>query len=126
MMLNVPFPGGATAHAVGGTMIAIELCLREVVIVNTALIVQALFFGDGGVIAIFTNCLNITIILPFVSYDSYKLIAGRSPILSTTRIWAVGIGSYTSISVATLAVKRRRGKISTDTSATITVEGLAQ
>jgi cobalt/nickel transport system permease protein len=105
MMFNVPVPGGTTAHAVGGTMIAIVLGPWAAVIgVSTALIIQALFFGDGGVLAIFTNCLNMAIILPFVGYFSYKLIAGRSPILSTRRIWAAGIGSYIGISVAALAV----------------------
>ena len=105
MMFNVPVPGGTTAHAVGGTLIAIVLGPWAAVIgVSTALIIQALFFGDGGVLAIFTNCLNMAIILPFVGYFSYKLIAGRSPILSTRRIWAAGIGSYIGISVAALAV----------------------
>ena len=33
-----------------------------------ALIIQALFFGDGGVLAIFANCLNMGVILPFVGY----------------------------------------------------------
>jgi len=105
MMFNIPVPGGTTAHAVGGTMIAIVLGPWAAVIgVSTALIIQALFFGDGGVLAIFANCLNMAIILPFVGYFSYKLIAGRSPILSTRRIWAAGIGSYIGISVAALAV----------------------
>jgi len=105
MMFNIPVPGGTTAHAVGGTMIAIVLGPWAAVIgVSTALIIQALFFGDGGVLAIFTNCLNMAIILPFVGYFSYKLIAGRSPILSVRRIWAAGIGSYIGISVAALAV----------------------
>jgi len=105
MMFNVPVPGGTTAHGVGGTLIAIVLGPWAAVIgVSTALIIQALFFGDGGVLAIFTNCLNMAIILPFVGYFTYKLIAGRSPILSVRRVWAAGIGSYVGISVAALAV----------------------
>ena len=35
-----------------------------------ALILQALFFGDGGILAIFANCLNMGIILPFVGYPA--------------------------------------------------------
>jgi cobalt/nickel transport system permease protein len=69
MMFNVPVPGGTTAHAVGGTLIAIVLGPWAAVLgVSTALIIQALFFGDGGILAIFTNCLNMAIILPFVGY----------------------------------------------------------
>src|SRR5437763_16119477 len=69
MMFNIPVPGGTTAHAVGGTLIAIVLGPWAAAIgVSTALIIQALFFGDGGILAIFTNCMNMGIILPFVGY----------------------------------------------------------
>ena len=59
MMFNIPVPGGTTAHGVGGTLIAIVLGPWAAVIgVSMALIIQALFFGDGGVLAIFANCFN--------------------------------------------------------------------
>jgi cobalt/nickel transport system permease protein len=105
MMFNVPVPGGTTAHAVGGTLMAVVLGPYAAILgVSIALIIQALFFGDGGVLAIFTNCLNMGIILPFVGYSCYKLIAGKSPLLSTRRVWAAGIGSYLGVSTAALAV----------------------
>src|SRR5438477_12517698 len=69
MMFNVPVPGGTTAHGVGGTLLAIVLGPWAAIIgVSTALIIQALFFGDGGVLAIFANCFNMGILLPFVGY----------------------------------------------------------
>ena len=105
MLFNVPVPGGTTAHAVGGTLIAIVLGPWAAVIgISTALIIQALFFGDGGVLTIFTNCMNLAIILPFVGYFTYRLIAGHSPILSGRRIWAAAIGGYVGITAAALAV----------------------
>ncbi len=105
MMFNIPVPGGTTAHGVGGTLIAIVLGpWAAVIAVSVALIIQALFFGDGGVLAIFANCLNMAIILPFVGYGTYRLLAGRSPILSNRRVWAAGIGAYAGITVAALAV----------------------
>ncbi|MBA3946573.1 MAG: cobalt transporter CbiM [Herpetosiphonaceae bacterium] len=105
MMFNVPVPGGTTAHGVGGTLIAVVLGPWAAIIgVSMALIIQALFFGDGGVLAIFANCLNMGIILPFVGFYVYKAIAGRSEILSPRRVWAAGIGSYIGITVAALAV----------------------
>lgn len=104
MMFNVPVPGGTTAHGVGGTLVAIILGpAAAIVVVSTALIIQALFFGDGGVLAIFANCLNMAIILPIVGYWSYRLIAGRSPLLSARRAWAAGIGAYVGITVAALS-----------------------
>ena len=105
MMFNVPVPGGTTAHGVGGTLIAIVLGpWAAVIAVSVALIIQALFFGDGGVLAIFANCLNMGILLPFVGYGTYRLLAGRSAVLSTRRVWAAGIGAYLGITMAALAV----------------------
>jgi cobalt/nickel transport system permease protein len=105
MMFNVPVPGGTTAHAVGGTLIAVVLGpWAAAIAVSTALILQALFFGDGGVLAIFANCLNMAIILPFVGYGTYRVLAAGSPLLSTRRAVAAGIGAYVGITVAALAV----------------------
>ena len=105
MMFNIPVPGGTTAHAVGGTLIAVVLGpWAAAIAVSTALILQALFFGDGGVLAIFANCLNMAIVLPFVGYGTYRLLAAGSPVLSTRRAVAAGIGAYLGITAAALAV----------------------
>jgi cobalt/nickel transport system permease protein len=105
MMFNVPVPGGTTAHGVGGTLIAVVLGpWAAVIAVSTALILQALFFGDGGVLAIFANCLNMGIILPFVGYGAYRVLAAGSPMLSTRRAVAAGVGAYVGITTAALAV----------------------
>ncbi len=105
MMFNIPVPGGTTAHGVGGTLIAIVLGpWAAVIAVSVALIIQALFFGDGGVLAIFANALNMGILLPLVGYATYRLIAARSGVLSNRRVWAAGIGAYVGITVSALAV----------------------
>ncbi len=105
MMFNIPVPGGTTAHGVGGTLLAIVLGPWAAVIgVSVALIIQALFFGDGGVLAIFANCLNMGVLLPFTGYGLYRLIAGNSSIMSTRRVWAAAIGGYAGITLAGLAV----------------------
>jgi cobalt ECF transporter T component CbiQ/cobalamin biosynthesis protein CbiM len=105
MMFNIPVPGGTTAHAVGGTLIAVVLGpWAAAIAVSTALILQALFFGDGGVLAIFANCFNMAIVLPFVGYGTYRLLAAGAPVLSTRRAVAAGIGAYAGITVAALAV----------------------
>ena len=59
MMFNVPIPDGTTAHAVGGVLIAVLLGpWAAAIAVSIALAVQALFFGDGGVLAFGANCFN--------------------------------------------------------------------
>ena len=105
MMFNIPVPGGTTAHGVGGTLIAIVLGpWAAVIAVSVALVIQALFFGDGGVLAIFANCLNMGVLLPFVGYAVYRLLAGRSPLLSSRRAVAAGIAAYVAITASALAV----------------------
>lgn len=105
MLFTVPVPGGTGAHAVGGTLIAVVLGPEAAVLaLSTALIIQALFFGDGGILTIFTNCLNLAIILPYAGYFTYQLIAAKSPILSIRRVWAAAIGAYVGLTAAALAI----------------------
>src|SRR6185503_11757558 len=104
MMFNIPVPDGTTAHAVGGVVIAI--CLgpwAAVIAVSVALLIQALLFGDGGVLAYGVNCLNLAVILPFVGLFVYRAIAGRAPLRSRRRVVAAGIGGYVGINAAGLA-----------------------
>jgi cobalt/nickel transport system permease protein len=105
MMFNVPVPGGTTAHGVGGTLTAIVLGPWAAVIsISVALVIQALFFGDGGILAILINCFNMAIVLPFVAYWTYRLIAAKAPLLSTRRVVAGFIGGYAGMTVAALLV----------------------
>lgn len=105
MMFNVPVPGGTTAHAVGGTLIAIVLGpWAAVIATSVALVIQALFFGDGGITAIGANCINMGVVLPLVGYAVYRIAAGRSDMLSQRRVVAAAIGSYVGISLSALLV----------------------
>lgn len=102
MMFNVPLPGGTTGHAVGGTLIACLLgphaaCLA----VSVALGIQALLFGDGGILAFGANCFNMAFVLPFVGYACYRLIAGEAP-SNGRRVAALFVGSYVGLNVAAL------------------------
>jgi cobalt/nickel transport system permease protein len=101
MMFNVPLPGGTTGHAVGGALAAIILgpeiaCLA----VSIALIIQAFFFGDGGLLAIGANSFNMAVILPYVSYAVYQWIAGKQPIESSRRVVAALIGGWVGLTLA--------------------------
>ncbi len=104
MMFNVPIPGGTTGHAVGAVLVAVLLgpwaaCMA----VSVALLVQALLFGDGGITCYGANCLNMAVIMPFVGYGVYRLIAGNSGAKSTRRWLAAAIGGYVGINIAALA-----------------------
>ena len=104
MMFNVPLVGGTTGHAVGGTLIALlfgpdAACIA----VSIALLLQAVIFGDGGILAFGANCFNMAFVLPYVGYGIYKLIVklfdkGRGK--AGARYAAAAIGSYIGINVA--------------------------
>ena len=105
MMFNIPVPGGTTAHAVGGTLAAIVMGpWAAIVAVSVALIIQALFFGDGGITAIGANCFNMAIVLPLLGYGVYWLISRGSNPLSRRRLVAAAIGAYLGINAAGLLV----------------------
>jgi cobalt/nickel transport system permease protein len=104
MMFNLPLPGGTTGHAVGVGIAAIVLGpWASILGISIALIIQAVFFGDGGITAIGANCFNMAIIGSLAAYAVYRLIAGRAPITSPRRIVAAGVAGYVAINLAALA-----------------------
>ena len=102
MMFNVPLLGGTTGHAVGGTLIAILMGPYSACIsVSVALAVQALLFGDGGILSFGANCFNMAFVLPFVGYYIYKFIKERFR-SKGGEIVAIIAGSYFGLVVASL------------------------
>jgi cobalt/nickel transport system permease protein len=103
MMFNVPIPDGTTAHAVGGVLVAVLLGpWAAVVAVTSALAIQALFFGDGGVIAFGVNCFNMALVMPMVGYAVYIGLTRRVSLTSPRRAFAAGAGGYVGLNVAAL------------------------
>ncbi len=103
MMFNLPMPGGSSAHAVGAVLLAVLLgpwaaCLG----ISAALIIQALIFGDGGILAIGANCINMAFIMPFAGYAVYRLIKGSADVLSRRGIAAAFAGGYAGLNAAAL------------------------
>ena len=103
MMYNVPIPDGTTAHAVGGALLAVILGpWAATIAITVALAIQALLFGDGGILAFGANAFNMAFVLPFVSYFCYRLIAGNSAIRSA-RHWVGGlVAGYVGLNVSAL------------------------
>lgn len=101
MMFNVPIPDGTTAHAVGGSLLAVLLGPWAAMLsISIALVIQAVFFGDGGILALGANIFNMGIVLPFVSYFVYKFIAAKSPVGSKRRLIASALAGYIGITAA--------------------------
>src|SRR6185436_4448379 len=103
MMFNLPLPGGTTGHAVGMGIAAIVLGpWASMLAISVALLIQALFFGDGGITALGANCFNMAIVGSLVAYWVYRAIAGRSALTAQRRVVAAALAGYASINVAAL------------------------
>src|SRR5512136_1189050 len=101
MMFNLPLPGGTTGHAVGGALAAIILGPEIATIaISIALIIQALLFGDGGILAIGANCFNMAVVLPYVSYAVYRAIGGKTPVTSGRRVVGAAVGGWVGLTMA--------------------------
>lgn len=74
-MLNWPIPGGTSAHFVGGAFAAIMLGPHlGALAVATVVAIQALVFGDGGLVVLGANVFNMAIVEVYVGYAVYRLL----------------------------------------------------
>jgi cobalt/nickel transport system permease protein len=104
MMFNIPIPSGTTAHATGAVLVAITLGPWAAVIsVSIALLIQALLFGDGGILAFGANAFNMAFLMPFIGYFTYKAISRNAAPGSSRQLLAAGIAGYIAINIAALA-----------------------
>lgn len=104
MMLNVPVPDGTTAHAAGAVLVAVLLGpWAAVIAMSVALAIQALFFGDGGVLAFGANCFNLAFVMPMSGYAVYRAISHGTSLTARRRAVAAGIGGYVGLNLAALA-----------------------
>ena len=102
MMFNIPLPGGTTGHAIGGALIAILLGPYSAVFaVTIALAIQALFLGDGGVLAIGVNCFNMAFIMPFTAFYLFKIMKKIIP-SKNGEYFGAFLGGYISVNIAAL------------------------
>lgn len=74
-MVNFPIPGGTSGHLLGGTLAALLLgpwagCL----VMSVVIIVQALFFQDGGIAVLGANVINMGLATTLISYYGYRFL----------------------------------------------------
>ena len=93
MMFNVPLPGGTTGHAVGGALIALLLGPEAAAIaVSVALALQALLFGDGGILSFGANCFNMAFVLPFAAAIVFRALNSRLH----DKSWGISVSAIVS------------------------------
>ncbi len=100
MMFNMPLPGGTTGHAVGAALAAILLGPEVATIaVSTALIIQAFFFGDGGITAIGANCFNMAVVIPYIASSIYRTFSMNTLLNSRRRLIGAAVGGWVGVTV---------------------------
>ncbi|MBE8539163.1 energy-coupling factor ABC transporter permease [Geoglobus acetivorans] len=94
-MLNWPIPGGTSAHFVGGALAGILLGpYAGSIAMASVLIIQALIYGDGGLIALGANLWNMAVVNVFVGYYLYRLLS------NTNRNLAAFVAGWLGITLA--------------------------
>ncbi|MFH1021228.1 MAG: energy-coupling factor ABC transporter permease [Pseudomonadota bacterium] len=81
-MINFTIPAtGSSGHLGGGLLLAVLLGpAAAFVTIASVLVVQALFFADGGLLALGCNIFNLGFLPAFVAYPFiYKPLAGSAP-----------------------------------------------
>lgn len=86
-MINFSIPGtGSSGHLGGGLLLSILVGPHAAFLVMASvLIVQALFFADGGLLALGCNIFNLGFFPAFIAYPIYRrLVAGNASPLRTS------------------------------------------
>ncbi len=80
-MINFSIPGtGSSGHLGGGLLLAILLGPHaSFLVMASVLIVQALFFADGGLLALGCNIFNLGFFPAFIGYPIYRRLTGAGP-----------------------------------------------
>jgi len=97
-MVNFAIPGtGSSGHLGGGLLLAILLGPQAAFLtIASVLLVQALFFADGGLLALGCNLFNMGFIPAFVTFPLlYRPLAGRARATGTllAAVAALGLGA---------------------------------
>ena len=101
-MLNFPVAGGTSGHLLGGVLAAVLLGPgAAAVVIACVLLVQALLFSDGGVLALGANIFNMAFIGAMVGYTIYSAVFRFLPGLRG-RIAAVFFAAWCSTVLASL------------------------
>ncbi len=105
-MINFTIPGtGSSGHLGGGMILAILLGpWAGFLVMASILTVQALFFADGGILALGCNIFNLGFWTCFVAYPLvYKKIAGTGQ-SSSKLLWAAILSSIVGLQLGSLGV----------------------
>jgi len=100
MMFNIPIPGGTSGHAVGAALIAILFGpWVSFISVSLVLLIQSVFFGDGGISALAINSLGMAFAGAFSASFTFNALKDKkfSPFIAG---WISAVGASFVIALA--------------------------
>lgn len=97
--IMIPIPGGTSTHVVGAALLALlRGPLVAFICESMVLVLQALFFGAGGITVVGVNALALGLMGPLAAWAFYRLFQQRLPRLLPF------LAGYLSIQISSLVV----------------------
>ncbi len=99
-MVNFPVANGTSGHLLGGVLAAVVLGPWLGMLALTAVLsIQALIFGDGGILALGANIFNMAVLGTIGGYYLYLFLVNKLK----NKILAIAIASWLSVIMAATA-----------------------
>jgi cobalamin biosynthesis protein CbiM len=103
-MLNFPVGAGTSGHLMGGALAMVLVGPHAAVLaVTVVLMVQALMFADGGLVALGLNVFNLSLVGVWVPYLVYLLAKSVMPKVRSSVVVAAFLAALVSVPVAAVA-----------------------
>jgi cobalt/nickel transport system permease protein len=104
-MFNFPLGAGTSAHLLGGVLVAVLAGpWAAILALFSVVLVQALLFQDGGIVALGANTLNLAVIGAGGGYVAYRWLLALLGDRPRGRLTAAGIAAFLSTVAIGLAV----------------------
>jgi cobalt/nickel transport system permease protein len=103
-MLNFPIAGGTSGHFCGGSLAGILLgSWPGSIVMSGVLLIQCLFFGDGGITALGANIINMGVIGAFAAPLVYQLFQ-RFSSGYWSKVVGAALGAFIAVVLSAAAV----------------------
>lgn len=103
-MINFPVAAGTSGHLIGAVLLAVLAGPWTAVLCMTVvLMVQALLFADGGLLAMGTNVTLMAVVAVGLGYGLFRVLRRVLPRTRTGVLAATFVGAFASVPFAALA-----------------------
>jgi cobalt/nickel transport system permease protein len=105
-MLNYPVGLGTSGHVIGAASAVFLLGpAASILMMSLVLVVQALCFADGGLLALGSNIVNLGVVAAGTAWACGRLLSGRlpAPLVHAAAAWVSVLAAATTCSVMLVA-----------------------